>query len=75
MKIIAPCRNLAPFDKLSKKAFKSIDGLEKAASFLYGHRLNFGLKIHISTGVTPSKTEKVYFPPSRYSTLMKIPCG
>jgi hypothetical protein len=45
--------------------FNSRDDPIEAASFLYEYLLKFGLKMHIGTGVTPSKAEAMYSPTPR----------
>jgi putative component of membrane protein insertase Oxa1/YidC/SpoIIIJ protein YidD len=42
--------------------FNSRDDLERGASSLFSRLLKFGPKMRIDTGVTPSKTEAMYFP-------------
>jgi hypothetical protein len=37
------------------------------ASYLFNHLLKFGLKMHVGSGATASKTETMYYPPTRLS--------
>jgi hypothetical protein len=47
--------------------FNTREDLEKSASYLFAHYLNFGLTMHIGIGATSSKTEAMFFPPPRRS--------
>jgi hypothetical protein len=45
--------------------FNSNGDLKKGSSRLRGYLLKFEVTMNIGTGVTPSKTEAMYFPPPR----------
>ena len=47
--------------------FESRADMITGTSYLFNHLRKFGLKMHIGTGETASKTEAMYYPPSRGS--------
>ena len=47
--------------------FDSRADMVTGASYLFNHLRMFGLKMHVGSGATSSKTEAMYYPPTRLS--------
>jgi len=51
--------------------FESRADMVTGASYLFNHLRKFGQKMHVGSGTTASKTEAMYYPPTRLSTATR----